>query len=184
MCKLLKIVSVFASTFFASLYCKQHCAGFSQWPMPICGNSNLISQFFCHFCYAACPGDIPLEVGNTARTASTISDNNSTQLPFTELHSFPAIEHLHHDEVSKSWELNYREAAIFLEEGINNDKLTSHPQCHEALPAYLVVHNKWYYLLDLVASLILILLAFTEKPANPLFRVLSLFVHSEQNVFN
>jgi len=152
--------------------------------MPIWGNSNLISQLVCHFYYAACPGDIPLEVGNTARTASTISDNNSTQLQFTELHSFPAIEHLHHDEVSKSWELNYREAAIFLEEGINNDKLTSHPQCHEALPAYLVVHNKWYYLLDLVASLILILLAFTEKPANPLFRVLSLLVHSEENNFN
>lgn len=115
-----------------------------------------------------------MEVGNTARTASNFGSSggfNSAELQFTELHSFPAIESLPLDEVSKSWELNYREAAIFLEEGVNNDKLTSHPHCHEALPAYLLVHNKWYYTLDLAASLLLILLAFTEKPANPIFRV-------------
>jgi two pore calcium channel protein 1 len=119
--------------------------------------------------------DVPLEVGNTARTASTVGDS-AMQLQFTELHSFPAIEHLPLDEVTKSWELNYREAAIFLEEGINNDKLTSHPSCHEALPAYLLVHNKWYYALDFAASLLLILLTFTEKPANPLFRVIIIFI--------
>lgn len=118
--------------------------------------------------------DVPLEVGNTARTASTVEDA-SIQLQFTELHSFPAIENLPLDEVSKSWELNYREAAIFLEEGINNDKLITHPHCHEALPAYLLVHNKWYYALDFAASLLLILLTFTERPANPLFRVSATF---------
>lgn len=83
----------------------------------------------------------------------------------------PDNENLPSEEVTKSWELNYREAFIFLEEGINNDKLTSHPHCHEALPAYLLVHNKWYYSLDLAAALLLTLLAFTEKPANPLFQV-------------
>ena len=126
------------------------------------------------FLFADGEGDIPLEVGNTARTASTVGES-AIQLQFTELHSFPAIEHLPLDEVTKSWELNYREAAIFLEEGINNDKLTSHPSCHEALPAYLLVHNKWYYALDFAASLLLILLTFTERPANPLFRVIIIF---------
>lgn len=125
--------------------------------------------------FAVSQGDIPLEVGNTARTASTVEDS-TIQLQFTELHSFPAIENLPLDEVSKSWELNYREAAIFLEEGANNDKLTSHPHCHEALPAYLLVHNKWYYALDFAASLLLILLTFTERPANPLFRVNFLYL--------
>ena len=119
--------------------------------------------------YSGEQADVPLEVGNTARYAT--ANESSSQLQFTELHSFPAIENLHYDDIPKSWELNYREAAIFLEEGINNDKLTTHPQCHEALPAYLLVHNKWFYALDFAASMLLILLTFTENPANPLFQV-------------
>jgi two pore calcium channel protein 1 len=113
-------------------------------------------------------GDVPLDVGNTARKGGS---NASGRLQFTELHTLPEMENLPLDQVSKSWELNYREAAIFLEEGRNNDKLTSHPHCHEALPAYLLVHNKWYYCLDLIAALLLVGLAFTEKPANAIFRV-------------
>ncbi len=38
-----------------------------------------------------------------------------------------------------AWEVNYREAAIFLEEGENNDKFLHHPRDIEALPAYLLV---------------------------------------------
>ncbi|XP_065571448.1 two pore channel protein 1-like isoform X2 [Artemia franciscana] len=71
----------------------------------------------------------------------------------------------------KAWELNYHEAAIYLEEGINNDKFASHPKSQEALPAYLLVHNHWYYFLDFVASLILMLLALTEKPAHPVLEL-------------
>ena len=111
---------------------------------------------------------MPLEVGNTARRSD---DNSSVRLQFTELHSLPDLGGVPVDQVSKSWEFNYREAAIFLEEGMNNDKLTSHPHCHEALPAYLLVHNKMYYCLDLLAAFLLIALAFTEKPANTFFRV-------------
>jgi hypothetical protein len=32
------------------------------------------------------------------------------------------------EETSKAWEVNYREAAIFLEEGQNNDKFIHHPR--------------------------------------------------------
>jgi len=111
--------------------------------------------------------DFPLEVGNTARMANS----DSVQLQFTELLALPDNDTRRNSEASDSWELNYREAAIFLEEGINNDKLTSHPNSHEALPAYLLVHNHWYYALDLVAALLLVSLAFTEKPAHSFFQV-------------
>lgn len=75
------------------------------------------------------------------------------------------------------WEMNYHEAAIFLEEGANNDKFDSHPGHPGALPAYLLVHNDWYYGLDLATSLILISLALGEEPAVPAFR-LPVAVHS------
>ncbi|XP_046418336.1 two pore calcium channel protein 1-like isoform X1 [Neodiprion fabricii] len=69
------------------------------------------------------------------------------------------------------WEMNYHEAAIFLEEGRNNEKFDSHPRHPEDLPAYLLVHNSWYYGLDLLTSLILLALAFVEEPAVPLFKL-------------
>ncbi|XP_012251798.1 two pore calcium channel protein 1-like isoform X2 [Athalia rosae] len=69
------------------------------------------------------------------------------------------------------WEMNYHEAAIFLEEGRNNEKFDSHPRHPEDLPAYLLVHNSWYYGLDLLTSLILLALAFVEEPAVPLFQL-------------
>lgn len=68
------------------------------------------------------------------------------------------------------WEMNYHEAAIFLEEGRNNEKFDSHPRHPEDLPAYLLVHNSWYYGLDLLTSLILLVLAFVEEPAVALFQ--------------
>ena len=60
----------------------------------------------------------------------------------------------------------------FLKEGENNEKFDSHPREPDALPAYLLVHNRWYYGLDLVASLILMTLALGEDPAVPAFQVL------------
>ncbi|XP_075219021.1 two pore calcium channel protein 1-like isoform X4 [Lycorma delicatula] len=69
------------------------------------------------------------------------------------------------------WEMNYHEAAIFLEEGENNEKFDSHPCYPEALPAYLSVHNHWYYGLDLATSLLLLALALGEDPAVPAFQL-------------
>ncbi|XP_018323604.1 two pore calcium channel protein 1-like isoform X2 [Agrilus planipennis] len=62
------------------------------------------------------------------------------------------------------WEMNYHEAAIYLEEGRNNEKFDSHPSHPSDLPAYLLVHNSWYYGFDLFFSLILLLLALFEEP--------------------
>ncbi|XP_043497418.1 two pore calcium channel protein 1-like isoform X1 [Polistes fuscatus] len=74
-------------------------------------------------------------------------------------------------DIDMHWEMNYHEAAIFLEEGRNNEKFDSHPRHPEDLPAYLLVHNKWYYGLDLLTSLILLALAFVEEPAVSLFQM-------------
>lgn len=63
---------------------------------------------------------------------------------------------------------------ILLQEGRNNEKFDSHPRHPEDLPAYLLVHNSWYYGLDLLTSLILLGLAFVEEPAVPLFQVTKL----------
>lgn len=57
------------------------------------------------------------------------------------------------------------------QEGENNEKFDSHPHEPEALPAYLLVHNDWYYGMDLATSLVLIILAFAEDPATPPFEV-------------
>ncbi len=62
------------------------------------------------------------------------------------------------------WESNYKEAAIFLEEGLNNEKFTHHPRTCDDLPAYLMVHNSWFHLIDLGASLVLLALGFVEQP--------------------
>ncbi|XP_043481465.1 two pore calcium channel protein 1-like isoform X1 [Leptopilina heterotoma] len=80
------------------------------------------------------------------------------------------------------WEMNYHEAAIFLEEGRNNEKFDSHPRHPEDLPAYLLVHNNWYYGLDLLTSLLLLALAFVEEPAVPLFR-LPVWAHGTIELF-
>ncbi len=65
------------------------------------------------------------------------------------------------------WESNYKEAAIFLDEGLNNQKFTYHPRSCEDLPAYLMVHNAWFHLIDLAASLVLLALGFVERPCKP-----------------
>ncbi|KYM97934.1 Two pore calcium channel protein 1 [Cyphomyrmex costatus] len=60
--------------------------------------------------------------------------------------------------------MNYQEAAIFLEEGINNITFDSHPSCPKDLPTYLLVHNRLYNLVEFSISLVLLSLAFVEEP--------------------
>ena len=67
----------------------------------------------------------------------------------------------------KRWDLNYQEASIYLQEGSNNDKFSAHPKSQDALPAYLITHNKWFYILDLAAALLLMTLALVERPYVP-----------------
>ena len=73
--------------------------------------------------------------------------------------------------VDTQWTMNYQEAAIYLEEGDNNEQFSAHPKRKESLPAYFLAHTSWFYVLDLLASLVLILLAVIEKPAVEAFKV-------------
>eukprot|EP00095_Tigriopus_kingsejongensis_P005462 maker-scaffold865_size87005-snap-gene-0.16 protein:Tk05462 transcript:maker-scaffold865_size87005-snap-gene-0.16-mRNA-1 annotation:"two pore channel 1" len=87
-------------------------------------------------------------------------------IPSTDQRPSLSVEDMdaHPQWMREQWEDNYKEAAIFLEEGLNNEKFTFHPRCHEALPAYLMVHNNWFHFFDLGAALVLIGLGFFEAP--------------------
>lgn len=66
---------------------------------------------------------------------------------------------------SNLWPLNYCEAGIYLMEGVNNDKFQYHPHILNQLPAYIFVHNHFYYQLDLFGCMLLLSLALFERPA-------------------
>ncbi|KAJ8886173.1 hypothetical protein PR048_012382 [Dryococelus australis] len=109
--------------------------------------------------------DFPNEIGSTSSLNQDQADN---VLELTEPGEIL--------DANQHWEMNYHEAAIFLEEGENNEKFDSHPHNPAALPAYLLVHNRWYYGLDMTTSIILLVLAFVEDPAIPYFKV-STYIH-------
>ena len=103
-------------------------------------------------------GDLPFHSANTGRS------NQEEDVFNRELFSPQDETAGHSDEVTgETWEINYREAAIFLEEGKNNDKFLHHPRDREALPAYLLVHSRWFNIIDLCVSLVILMLGFVEQ---------------------
>ncbi|XP_053324826.1 two pore channel protein 1 [Spea bombifrons] len=78
---------------------------------------------------------------------------------------------------AQSWGTRYQEAAIYLQEGKNNDKFYTHPRDAKALSAYLFAHNHLFYLLELGTGLMLLLLSLCEAPAVPFLR-LDIYVHA------
>ncbi|XP_068937696.1 two pore channel protein 1 isoform X5 [Petaurus breviceps papuanus] len=81
-----------------------------------------------------------------------------------------------------SWEMNYQEAAIYLQEGENNDKFFTHPKNTQGLAAYIFVHNHLFYLMELTTALLLLLLSLCEAPAVPALR-LGIYVHATLELF-
>lgn len=94
-------------------------------------------------------------------------ENNSSN--YTELQS--SVDDVSSESIAHIWQMNYHESSIYLEEGENNDKFDFHPRSKNALPAYLLVHNHWFYSLDLLAVIVLLGLAMCEDPAVPGFNV-------------
>ncbi|XP_077811383.1 two pore channel protein 1 isoform X10 [Macaca mulatta] len=78
--------------------------------------------------------------------------------------------------------MNYQEAAIYLQEGENNDKFFTHPKDAKALAAYLFAHNHLFYLMELATALLLLLLSLCEAPAVPALR-LGIYVHATLELF-
>ncbi|XP_049818861.1 two pore calcium channel protein 1-like isoform X2 [Aethina tumida] len=105
-----------------------------------------------------------------------VADSIILRDPLEEMGSRSSLSRENETEADH-WEMNYHEASIFLEEGGNNEKFDSHPRHPSALPPYLLVHNSWYYGLDLTFSIVLILLALVEKPSVENFE-LPVAVHS------
>ncbi|XP_071448178.1 two pore calcium channel protein 1-like [Hetaerina americana] len=99
------------------------------------------------------------------RLSSTLNRLDSNGVEMLTTHELRATSD------ASEWRMIYHEAAIYLEEGKNNEKFDSHPKDRHSLPAYLIVHSPWYYGLDLTASLVLLALGFVEPPAIPLFRL-------------
>ncbi|XP_054749500.2 two pore channel protein 1-like [Lytechinus pictus] len=105
----------------------------------------------------------PSQSFRTVRSDYLNNDSVATSPGFvsrqTSSLSVPAIG------TSQDWELNYREAAIYLQEGENNDRFDTHPRNQDALPAYVMVHNFYFYIMDLAAAMLVLLLALVEEPA-------------------
>lgn len=158
-------------------------------------------------------------------TTSTSTSTSTSQTPDDELpNRLSSVDDRLADELrhrQNVWHSNYHEAAIYIEEGLNNDKFENHPrkkvnygsvddssqdkppkttneqdssiidcngqdsgngeksskrrQIHNRYPilggqyttieTYILVHNRYFYQLDLFASLILLFLAIFEPPA-------------------
>ena len=58
-----------------------------------------------------------------------------------------------------------QEAAIYIHEGEDNDKFVYHPVGKWSKLAYTILHNPIFYIIDLLVSILLMLLALIEKPA-------------------
>ena len=108
--------------------------------------------------------EVPNQISSAFLSEDLIQSNGSS-LNYTELTSSLDSSSLNGNQTDDVWKMNYNESAIYLEEGFNNDKFDFHPKSRSSLPAYLVVHNHWFYSLDLCATLLLLSLAFFEKPA-------------------
>jgi len=72
--------------------------------------------------------------------------------------------------------LNYKEAAIYLEEGAHSEPLHP-PWDRSVLTVLLLLHRKWFYAIDLLAAVCLLLLGFAESPSHPKLEV-PVVVHS------
>ncbi|CAB1322019.1 unnamed protein product [Coregonus sp. 'balchen'] len=83
----------------------------------------------------------------------------------------------HNASLRQSWEMNYQEAAIYLQEGENNDKFFTHPRNPKALAAYLFAHNHLFYMMELLTGVLLMVLSLCEAPAVPSLR-LDVYVHA------
>ncbi|KAJ8285599.1 hypothetical protein GJAV_G00028690 [Gymnothorax javanicus] len=83
----------------------------------------------------------------------------------------------HFGTLRQSWEINHQEAAIYLQEGENNDKFFTHPRNPKALAAYLFAHNHLFYMMELLTGVLLMVLSLCEAPAVPSLR-LDAYVHA------
>ncbi|NXE27993.1 TPC1 protein, partial [Ardeotis kori] len=139
--------------------------------------------------------DVPLILtldDSGSSTSAPLDDLDREELPNENGGSYDAINDAsspaagdccaQQSSARHNWEMNYQEAAIYLQEGENNDKFFTHPKNAKALAAYLFAHNHLFYLMELSTALLLLLLSLCEAPAVPMLR-LGIFVHATLELF-
>lgn len=75
--------------------------------------------------------------------------------------------YLEEEDRKIAWEMNYHEAAIYLQEGETFSMFSTHPKSQQSLPVYLLIHNTVYRVVNLLIAIILLLLALFEYPTFP-----------------
>ncbi|KAJ8408683.1 hypothetical protein AAFF_G00253180 [Aldrovandia affinis] len=98
---------------------------------------------------------------------------NNVVIPTPGLWDYPS----QFGTLRQSWETNYQESAIYLQEGENNDQFLHHPRDPRALSAYLSAHNPVFYVMELLSGVLLMLLSLVEAPAVPSLQ-LGVYVHA------
>ena len=58
-----------------------------------------------------------------------------------------------------------QEAKIYIEEGRLGERLDFHPETYISYASYLAIHNSLYYISQLLVGILLMLLAFLERPS-------------------
>ena len=109
-------------------------------------------------------------IGNSSDTLSgrTRARARSGTYPISRSDSSASFNRaLSSSDLNWQWERNYREAAIYLDEGLRNEKFELHPSDSRILPYYFLAHTTVYNLLQLIASLVLLLLSIFEPPGSP-----------------
>ena len=63
-----------------------------------------------------------------------------------------------------SYVASFQEAAIYLNEGIRNEKFTTHPSTKYTYYGYLILHHPLYYTMFPLVGILLLLLTLFEEP--------------------
>ena len=109
-------------------------------------------------------------IGNSSDTSSsrTRARARCGTYPISRSESSASFNRaLSSSDLNWQWERNYREAAIYLDEGLRNEKFELHPSDSRVLPYYFLAHTTVYNLVQLIASLVLLFLSIFEPPGSP-----------------
>ncbi|XP_014396545.1 PREDICTED: two pore calcium channel protein 1 isoform X2 [Myotis brandtii] len=142
---------------------------------PVVRSSCLLERGLC--------GPPPPRLSSSPGRTHPALDGGSYPVPGSQASSLSSEgESFPSSPTGHNWEMNYQEAAIYLQEGENNDKFFTHPKNAKALAAYLFAHNHLFYLMELSTALLLLLLSLCEAPAVPALR-LGIYVHATLELF-
>lgn len=78
------------------------------------------------------------------------------------------------EKLKAQWELNYKEAAVYLQEGRVGEDFRFHPRNQHVLRHYLFIHHPLFQVVYLITSILLMALAIFEWPTQPLYLLLSI----------